>query len=140
MLGDNVQYWLKGIYIKVQLKSDKEIMLKKGVYTDKELNSLIGLELKSQMVSHDDILRENNLGKVTKMVISLDELDNLDNLKDRKPSNTVFTYNVFSPEYFTCFEPKTPQYKKLKNDKIVFLTLRIMDQNNKVITNGLGQL
>ena len=45
MLSDNVQYWLKG-YIKVQLKSGEEIMLKKGVYTDKELNSLIGLELK----------------------------------------------------------------------------------------------
>ena len=33
---------------------------------------------------------------------------------------------------------KTPQYKKLKNEKIVSLTLRVTDQNGNVITNGLG--
>ena len=49
MFSDNVQYWLKG-HLKVQLKSGKEIMLNKGVYTDKELNALTGLELKSQMI------------------------------------------------------------------------------------------
>ena len=71
MLNDNVQCLLQG-YIKVQLKSGEEIMLKRGVYTDKELNSLIGLELKSQMVSsHNDVLRTNKLEKVTKMDISL---------------------------------------------------------------------
>ena len=31
------------------LKTGKKIVLNKGVYTDKELNSLIGMELKSQM-------------------------------------------------------------------------------------------
>ena len=36
MLSDNVQYWLQG-HLKVQLKSGEEIMLNKGVYTDKEL-------------------------------------------------------------------------------------------------------
>ena len=55
-------------------------MLNKGVYTDKELNSLIGTELESQMLdSCNDILRTNKLEKVTKMVISLNELDNSDN-------------------------------------------------------------
>ena len=58
MLSDNVQYWLKG-YIKVQLKSGEEITLKKGVYTDKKLNSLIGLELKSQMLSsRNDVFKD----------------------------------------------------------------------------------
>ena len=66
MLSDNVQYWLKG-YIKVQLKSSEEITLKKGVYTDKELTSLIGMELKSQMISScDDVLKTNKLDNVTK--------------------------------------------------------------------------
>ena len=47
MLSNNVQYWLKGpIY--VSLKMGKKIMLNKAVYMDKELNSLIGTELKSQ--------------------------------------------------------------------------------------------
>ena len=41
MLRDNVQYWLQGS-IEVLLKTDKKIALNKGVYTDKELNSLMG--------------------------------------------------------------------------------------------------
>ena len=46
MLSDNVQYWLQGS-IKVLLKTGKKIVLNKAVYADKELNALIGLELKS---------------------------------------------------------------------------------------------
>ena len=34
------------------LKTGKKIVLNKGVYTDKELNSLIGMELKSKMLSY----------------------------------------------------------------------------------------
>ena len=67
MLSNNVQYWLQGS-IEVLLKTSKKIVLNKGVYTDKELNSLIGTELKSQMLdSHDDALRTNKLEKVMKM-------------------------------------------------------------------------
>ena len=63
MLGENVQYWLQGS-IEVWLKTSKKIVLNKGVYTDKELNSLIGLELKSQMLdSREDVLRTNKLEK-----------------------------------------------------------------------------
>ena len=62
---------------------------------DRELNSLIGMELKSQMLdSRNDVLRTNKLGKVTKLTISLNELDNSDNLEDGLPSNTLFTYYV----------------------------------------------
>ena len=46
MFSDNVQYWLQGS-IEVLLKTGKKIVLNKGVYRDKELSSLIGLELKS---------------------------------------------------------------------------------------------
>ena len=61
MLNENVQYWLQGP-IEVLLKTGKKIVLNKAVYTDKELNSLIGLELKSQMFSsHNDVLRTNTL-------------------------------------------------------------------------------
>ena len=114
-------------------------MLNKGVYTDKELNSMIGMELRVQMIdSQEDILRTNKLEKVTKMVISLNELDNNDNLEDGKPSNTLFTYDVTGPEYSTHFKPRTPQYEKLKSGMIISLTLKIMDQTDKVITDGLG--
>ena len=138
MLSDNVQYWLKGP-IKVLLKTGEEIALNKGPYTDKEISLLIGTELKSQMLdSRNDVSRTNKLEKVAKMAISLEELDNSDNLEDGLPSNTLFTYYVTGPEYSMHFEPKIPQYKKLKNGEIISLTLRITDQNGKIMNNGPG--
>ena len=125
MHSNNAQILLHSS-IEVLLKTDKKIVLNKGVYTDKELNSLIGMELKSQMLdSSNDILRTNKLVNGTKISISLNELDNSDNLEDQKPSNNLFTYFVTSPEYFMLFEPQSPQYKKLKNDTIISLTLAI---------------
>ena len=72
------------------------------------------------------------------MIFNLDKLNNSGNLEDGKPSNTLFTYYVTSYNEFTHFEPRIPQYKKLKNGEITSLTLRIMDQNDKIITNGPG--
>ena len=124
--------------IEVLSVTGKKIVLNKGVYMDKELNSLIGTELKSQMLdSLDDILRTNKLERIMKMIISLNELDNSDNLEDGRPSNILFTYYVTSSECYTLFEPQTPQYKDLKYGEIVSLTLRITDQNNGIITDGL---
>ena len=123
--------------IEFLLKTGKKIVLNKGVYTDKELNSLIGMELKLQMLdSRNNIQRTNKLVNGTKITISLNELNNSDNLEDGKPSNTLFTYFVTSPEYFMCFKPQSPQYKKPKNDTITSLTLAITDQNNDIITDG----
>ena len=138
MFSNNVQYWLQGT-TEVLLKTGKKVVLNKALYMDKELNALIGLELKSQMMdSHNDILRTNKLEKVMKMVISLEELNNSNNLEDGRPSNTLFTYYVTGPEYSMHFEPNTPQYKKLKNGMINSLSLKIMDQAGKVITDGPG--
>ena len=112
-------------------------MLNKRVYMDKELNSLIGMELRSQMLdSRNDVLRTNKLEKVKKMAISLNELDNSNNLEDGRPSNTLFTYYVTGPEYSMHFEPCTPQYKKLKNGMITSLTLKITDQAGNIITDA----
>ena len=123
MLSNNVQYWLKGS-IEVLLEMGKKVLLNKGVYMDKELNSLIGLKLKSQIMdSREDILRTNKLEKVMKLTISFNELDNSDNLEDGIPSNTLFMYYVTGPEYSTHFEPHIPQYKKLKSDMINSLSL-----------------
>ena len=138
MFSDNVQYWLQGS-VEVLLKTGKEIVLNKAVYTDKELNALIGLELKSQMMdSRNDILRTNKLEKVTKLTISLNELDNSNNLKDGQLSNTLFMYYVTGPEYSMSFKPHTLQYKKLKSGTISSLSLRITDQAGNIITNGPG--
>ena len=138
MLSDNVQYWLRGS-IEVLLETGKKVVLNKGVYMDKELNALIGMELKSQMMdSRNDVLRTNKLEKVTKVVISLNELDNSDNLEDGRSSNTLFMYYVTGPEYSTCFKPRTPQYKKLKSGRINSLSLKITDQAGNIITDGPG--
>ena len=135
MLSENVQYLSQGS-IEVLLKMGKKIVLNKGVYTDKELNSLIGAEMRVQMIdSHEDVLRTNKLEKVMKMTISLNELDNSNNLEDGKPSNTLFTYYVTGPEYSMHFKPRTPQYKTLKSSIINSLSLKIMDQAGKVITD-----
>ena len=72
------------------------------------------------------------------MVISLKELSNSDNLEDGKPSSTLLMYYVTSPEYSMRFEPHTSQYMKLKNGEIVSLSLKIMDQDNNIITDGPG--
>ena len=95
--------------IEVLSVTGKKIALNKGVYMDKELNSLIGMELKSQMLdSHNDIQRTNKLVNGTKISITLNEFDNSDNLEDGKPSKTLFTYFVTSHEYFTHFESPIP--------------------------------
>ena len=123
--------------IEVLSVTGKKIVLNKGVYTDKELNSLIGTELKSQMLdSRNDTQTINKLVNGTNISISLNELNNSDNLEDGRPSNTLFTYFVTSLEYFKRFEPQSPEYKKLKNDTITSLTLAITDQNNDIITDG----
>ena len=86
MLSNNAQIWLQRS-IEVLLNMGKKIVLNKGVYMDKELDSLIGTELKSQMLdSRNDVLRTNKLEKVTKMVISLEEINNSDNLEDGNPA------------------------------------------------------
>ena len=107
MHSNNAQYWLQGP-IEVLSKTGKKIVLHKVVYMDKELNAIIGQELKLRIGDHDDVLRTSKLVNGTKMVISLNELDNSDNLEDGRPSNTLFTYYVTSPEYYMRFEPRIP--------------------------------
>ena len=114
MLSNNVQYWLQGS-IEVLLQTGKKIALNKGVYMDKELNSLIGLKMKSQMVdSHSDVLRTNKLEKVTEMAIGLEELDNSDNLEDGRPSNTLFTYYVTGPDILHVSNPTPLNIRNLR--------------------------
>ena len=137
MNSNNVQYWLQGP-IEVLSKTGKKIVLNKEVYIDKELAAIIGQELKSRIGDSDEILRTSKLVNGTKLVIRFEELNNSNNLQDGRPSNTLFTYYVTSPEHFTGFEPAKPQYKTLKNGMITSLTLKITDQANNIRTDGLG--
>ena len=74
---------------------------------------------------------------ITDITLNLDELNNSDSLKDGRPSNELLTYHVTDDKDFARFEPKTPQYRKLKNGEFTSLHLRIADQNNNVITDCL---
>ena len=60
MLSNNVQYLLKES-MKIRLKMGKDVALKEGVYMDKELNAIIGPELKSGIESREYVLRTNKL-------------------------------------------------------------------------------
>ena len=101
--------------IEFLLETSKKILLNKGVYMDKELNSLIGTELKSQMLdSRNDIQRTNKLVNGTKISISLNKLNNCDNLEDGKPSNTLFTYFVTSLNILRVSNPNPHNIKNLR--------------------------
>ena len=97
---------------------------------------LEGIVELNQFEADDQVTKTNKLKGVTEITLNLNELNNSDNLKDGRPSNTLFTYHVTDDKDFKCFEPQTPQYRKLKNGEFTSLNLRITDQNNNVITDG----
>ena len=91
----------------------------------------------NQFEVDDLVTKMNKLKGITEITLNLDELNNSDNLKDGRPSNSLLTYYVTDEKDFMHFEPQNPQYKNLKNGEFTSLNLRIMDQNNNVITDGL---
>ena len=134
LFSKNVQYWVTVDNLKFELKTGKEVSLLKGtMYTDEELNAMIGLEYKSTMLCNNYTIKKNKLGDITEMVISLNKLDNSNNLEDARPSSTLFTYYVIDPEDFMNFEPQTQQYRRFKNGELTSLNLRITDQNGDII-------
>ena len=113
-------------------------MVPNGTYASRELISMLeGIIELNQFEADDQVTETNKLKGITEITLNLDELNNSDNLKNGRPSNELLTYHVTSNEDFTRFEPQTPQYKKLKNGEFTSLNLRITDQNNNVITDGL---
>ena len=137
VLSDNVQYKAIKSHIVDYITPENEKLILSGTYAGRELLSVLGgmIEL-NQFAKDDRVFKMNKLRGITEMSLDLNELDNSDNLKDGRPSNTLLAYHVTANEDFTCFEPHTPQYKKLKNGEFVSLTLKIMDQNNNIITDG----
>ena len=91
----------------------------------------------NQFEVDDQVTKTNKLKGITEITLNLDELNNSVNLKDGRPSNELLTYHMTDDKDFTFFELQTPQYRKLKNAEFTSLTLRITDQNNNIITDGL---
>ena len=132
MFSDNIQYQIKEP-VKVLLDTNEEKELLKGVYTNRGRNASIGRKLKSLLDFHDYVIKTNKLADVTEMIISVDKLDNTNNLEDGRLSNVLLRCHVSDSKESTCFEPVTPQYKKLKNGEFSSLMLRITDQKNNII-------
>ena len=138
MFSDNIQYEMTEPFnLKLIDGSKKQIL--NGSYSKREIDAIAERKRILADLSNDlRIIRTNKLAKVIDMIFNLNELGNSGNLEDGRPSDALFTYYVSSSKEFTHFEPQTPQYKKLKNGEIIFLTLRITDQNNNLIINGPG--
>ena len=97
---------------------------------------LEGIVELNQFEVDDQVTKMNKLKGITEITLNLDKLDNSDNLKDGRPSNSLLTYHVIDDKDFMHFEPQTPS-TKTKNGEFTSLNLRMMDQNNDVITDGL---
>ena len=91
-------------------------MIPSGNYAGRELLSIVeGIVELNQFAADDQLIKKNKLKGITEMIINLYELNNSDNLEDGHPSNSLLLYHMTDDKDFTCFEPHTPQYRKLKN-------------------------
>ena len=138
MLSDNVKYKILKLRSVMDPISDSKKLIPSGTYAGRKLLSMLeGILEINQFEVDDQVTKTNKLKGITEIALNLDELNNNDNLKDRRPSNELLTYHVTDDKDFTRFKPQTPQYRKLKNGEFNSLNLRITDQNNNVITDGL---
>ena len=136
-LSNNVQYEILKLRAVMDPISNTKKMIPSGTYADRELLSMLeGIIELNQFEVDDQVTKMNKLKGITEITLNLDELNNSDNLKDERPSNELLTYHVTDDKDFMHFEPQTPQYRKLKNGEFTSLNLRIMDENNNLITDG----
>ena len=137
MLSDNVKYEILELRAVMDPISNMKKMIPSGTYAGRELLSIVeGMVELNQFAVDDQVIKKKKLKGIMEMIINLDELNNSDNLEDGKPSNSLLTYHVTDDRDFTHFKPQTPQYRKLKNDTITSLTLKITDQAGNIITDG----
>ena len=138
MLSDNVKYKILKLRSVIYPISDTKKLIPNGTYASRELLSMLeGIIELNQFEADDQVTKTNKLKGITEITVNLDELNNSDNLKDGRPSNELLTYHVTDDKDFTHLEPQTPQYRKLKNGEFASLNLRIADQNDNAITDGL---
>ena len=117
--------------------SDTKKLIPSRTYAGRESISVLeGMVELVHIEADEQVIETNKLRGITELILNLDELDNSDNLEDGRPSNSLLAYHVTSNEDFMHFEPHIPQYKKLENEEFTSLTLKIMDQNNNIITDG----
>ena len=138
MLSNNVQYEILKLRSVMGAISDTKKTVPSGIYARRGLLAIVeGIVELNQFEIDDQVAKMNKLKGITEITLNLDELNNSVNLKDGRPSNELLTYYLTDDKDFTHFEPQNPQYKKLKNGEFTSLNLRLTDQNNNIITDGL---
>ena len=138
MLSDNVKYEILKLRSVMDPISNTKKTIPKGAYAGRELISMLeGIVELNQFEVDDQVTKTNKLKGITEITLNLNELNNSDNLKDGRSSNELLTCHVTDDKDFMHFKPQNPQYKKLKNGEFTSLNLRITDQNNNGITDGL---
>ena len=108
---------------------------KSGKYMSRDLKEL-GFPVRLLSGSR----KTDGLRGITELSFELKELDTINNLIDGMPSNELMTYHVSNSSHnidVMRFEPKRLRYKNLKKDSLNSLSLRITDQNNKVVKENL---
>ena len=138
MLSDNVKYEILKLCAVIDPISNVKKTIPSRTYESRELLSMLeGIVELNQFEVDDQVTKTNKLKDITEITLNLDELNNSVNLKDGRPSNSLLNYHMIDDKDFACFEPQNPQYKALKKGEFTSLNLRITDQNNSVITDGL---
>ena len=121
MFSDNVQYWIKEP-LKVLLIMNEKKQLLKGTFMGRELNVFIGRKVTTTPLdTNKNIIKMKKLAGVMEMVRSLDELNN--NLEDGSLSKVTLRHHMIGSDEFTCLQPVTPQYKRIRNREFTSLTL-----------------
>ena len=117
----------------------KEVIITKGSYSSRELRKKIGFPFTEPILSDKNIQRQNKMLSLTEMNFTLNEINNTETIINENVSNTLYTYHITNwTDEVTFFEPKNPQYKKMKNGVISSITLTIKDQSNNIIKDELG--
>ena len=105
----------------------------------RKLSTFVGRKvITTSLDTNENVVKTDKSVCVTEVVLSLDKLDNTDNLAEGNLSNVLLRHHVTANGEFTSFEPVATPYKKLKNREFPSLILRLTDQKDDSITDGLG--
>ena len=139
LFSDNIQYEFTETWSAELAESGGVKWINAGTYTRRELIDLVGGGtgmIQFDKAPRERVSRTNKLEGVTEIGLSLYELNNTDNLENGQPSSTLLVYHVTAHDDFTSFKPCTPQYKRLKDEELNSLTLRMMHKRGSIITDG----
>ena len=119
VFNDNVTYEItKTLELKLEIggkgKATKTIPQK--TYTGRELDVFLSGNINLEPIDYNPTVKKRNtLANISELRFILKELGNSQNLIDGYPSDILLTIHVNDYGNTTHYEPRNPQYKKLRN-------------------------